>query len=143
MSEFLTQKQEQQIIDAIAQAENKTSGEIKVHIESTCDIDPLNRAMAVFQDLNLYKTERRNAVIVYVAFESKRFAIYGDEGINKVVPTGFWNNAAAEMRNLLKDGKNAEAIIAAVKLCGDNLKQFFPIQTNDTNELSNEISFGK
>jgi uncharacterized membrane protein len=100
MSEFLTQKQEQQIIDAIAQAENKTSGEIKVHIESTCDIDPLNRAMAVFQDLNLYKTERRNAVIVYVAFESKRFAIYGDEGINKVVPTGFWNNAAAEMRNL-------------------------------------------
>jgi uncharacterized membrane protein len=110
MSEFLTQKQEQQIIDAIAQAENKTSGEIKVHIESTCDIDPLNRAMAVFQDLNLYKTERRNAVIVYVAFESKRFAIYGDEGINKVVPTGFWNNAAAEMRKHVE--KNTQYCIA-------------------------------
>jgi uncharacterized membrane protein len=143
MSEFLTAKQEQQIIDAIAEAENKTSGEIKVHVESTCDIDPLNRAMAVFQDLNLYKTERRNAVIIYVAFESKRFAIYGDEGINQVVPKDFWNNAAAQMRSLLSQNKNAEAIIAAVQLCGENLKKFFPIQENDTNELSNDISFGK
>jgi uncharacterized membrane protein len=142
MSVFLSSTQEQQIIDAIAEAEHKTSGEIKVHVESTCSIDSLQRAQQVFQSLKLHETERRNAVLVYVAFESKRFAIVGDEGINQVVPSNFWDEVASHMRSLLKEGKPAEAITYAVAQSGEKLKHFFPIESNDTNELSNDISFG-
>lgn len=142
MSVFLSSSQEQLIIDAIATAEHKTSGEIKVHVESTCNIDPLLRAQQVFESLKLQETEKRNAVLVYVAFESKRFAILGDKGINQVVPVNFWDEIANEMRRLLKESKPADAITHAVQQCGEKLKHFFPIEANDTNELSNDISFG-
>jgi uncharacterized membrane protein len=93
--------------------------------------------------LHLFKTEKRNAVIIYLAVESRKFAIYGDDGINNVVPIGFWNNVANEMKSQLSKGNNSLAIINAVSLCGENLKKHFPIQSDDSNELSNNISFGK
>jgi uncharacterized membrane protein len=141
---FLTKEQEQTIVEAIATAEKQTSGEIKVHIENDCKADePLQRAIEIFTELKMHETELHNGVIIYIAVKARKFAIYGDEGINKVVPEDFWNNVATILKSHFKNNNYAEGIAEAIHLCGEKLKSFFPHQSNDTNELSNDISFGK
>jgi len=144
MQEFLNKAQEQNIVDAIARAEKQTSGEVKVHIESDCaEAEPLKRAIALFEQLKMHETNLRNGVLIYVATKSRKFAIYGDEGINKLVPTDFWNNVAAILKQHFASENFALGLQEAIDLVGEKLHAFFPYNNDDTNELSNDISFGK
>ena len=90
LTDFLSKDDQTRITDAITMAEKRTSGEICVHITPKCGGDVMEAAEKKFNKLGLYKTERRNAVIIYVAYKSKKFAILGDEGINNVVPDDYW-----------------------------------------------------
>src|SRR6478735_3091048 len=87
---FFTETEQQQIIEAIKQAELNTSGEIRLHIEPTCDGDPYERAQKVFESLGMQTTELKNGVLFYLAYKSKKFAIIGDKGIHEKVSQQFW-----------------------------------------------------
>ncbi len=89
-AEFFTQKQQDQIVQSIKDAETNTSGEIKVHIEKECTGDVMQRAKEVFLYLKLHETALRNGVLFYLALDSHKFAILGDAGIDKAVPANFW-----------------------------------------------------
>src|SRR5512133_3532956 len=91
-SEFLGKENEKLIMAAIERAEGQTSGEIRVHIESTCREDVLDRAAWLFKKLKMHKTKEHNGVLIYLSVNDRKFAIIGDAGINKVVPEGFWND---------------------------------------------------
>jgi uncharacterized membrane protein len=140
VEEFLTAEQEQTLIAAIKDAENNTSGEIRVHIEKTSNEPPMERALEVFRFLNMDDTALRNGVLFYIAVESKKFAIIGDEGINKVVPTGFWDEEKELVLSYFKKGDFSTGLELAILEVGKNLKKYFPYQSDDTNELSDEIS---
>ena len=142
VDEFLTKAEEQEIVDAIGKAEKNTSGEIRVHIEKENTIAPLDRAMEVFRNLNMENTEERNGVIIYVAVKSKQFAIYGDKGINEKVGLDFWDCTKDAMANQFKNGNFKQGLIDGILRAGEQLKTHFPYQSDDTNELSNEISRG-
>lgn len=142
-SKYFTKEQQTQIVDAIKIAEKNTSGEIRVHIESKCNEEVLDRAAWLFDSLKMNKTELRNGVLVYVAVDSKKFAIIGDKGINKVVEADFWNVVKDKMRSHFAQGELTEGISEAVLEAGVQLKKFFSYQSDDENELSDEISFGK
>ncbi|MBN2745577.1 MAG: TPM domain-containing protein [Bacteroidales bacterium] len=131
------------ITEAVRLAEKETSGEIRVHIESKCKIDPLDRAAHVFKILKMHQTERRNGVLIYLAVDHRKFAIIGDAGINSVVPDTFWNDVKMKMVEYFTKGDFTEGLVAAIQLAGSKLKDFFPYQSDDINELSDEISFGK
>ena len=137
-------QQKQAILDAISAAESLTSGEIRVHIESHCkDKSILDRAARVFARLEMHKTELRNGVLIYLALEDHQFAVIGDKGIHAKVNDEFWDMVAGAMKPHFAEGKIIDGLVAGVKLCGDELAQDFPIQEDDENELSNEISFGE
>ncbi|MCC7050542.1 MAG: TPM domain-containing protein [Bacteroidia bacterium] len=137
-------KQDQQlIINAIREAENNTSGEIRVHIEKNCKQEVIKQAAFVFEKLGMTNTQQRNGVLIYIAVKDKHFAIIGDKGINEAVPDGFWNNVCDVMKEHLAKGQITQAIITGVLLAGEQLKTFFPHQQNDKNELSDQISFGE
>ena len=140
--EFLSKEDEQAIVAAIQEAELNTSGEIRIHIEATSKKDAFERAQEVFGELLMYKTEQRNGVLLYLAVDDHQFAICGDEGIDKVVADDFWDCTRDVMATNFKEGKFKKGIIAGILNAGEQLKQFFPYQTDDTNELSNEISKG-
>lgn len=142
VEDFLTKLQEQSLIEAIQLAENNTSGEIRVHIEKTVDKPPLERALEVFYFLKMDKTKQRNGVLIYIAVESKKFAILGDEGINNLVPAGFWDSEKELILAHFKKGEFAKGIELAIKEVGQKLVEFFPYQSNDSNELPDEISKG-
>lgn len=140
--DFLTPQEEQKIVTAIALAEKQTSGEIRVHLEEKSDLEPMERAKEVFFQLNMQQTEARNGVLFYVAVSNKKFAVLGDEGINNVVEPNFWESTKEALINQFKNRKFKEGLINGITEAGNQLKAHFPYQTDDENELSNEISKG-
>jgi len=142
MNDFLTPLQEKQIIEAIKSAEKNTSGEIRVHIENNTEKPPMERALEVFYLLKMDATNLKNGVLFYIATESKKFAILGDEGINTKVPENFWDTEKELMLSHFSKGEFAKGMELAILEVGKKLKDFFPYQSNDTNELSDEISKG-
>jgi uncharacterized membrane protein len=142
VEEFLTNAEEQEIVEAIGVAEKNTSGEIRVHIEKENTIAPIDRAVAVFHHLEMEKTKERNGVIIYVAVKSKHFAIYGDEGIHDIVGTHFWDSTKDIMASHFKNVNFNQGLIDGILKAGEQLKTHFPHHDDDTSELSNEISKG-
>jgi uncharacterized membrane protein len=141
--EFLGKENEELIIKAIEKAEHQTSGEIRIHIESKCKAEVLDRAAWLFKKLKMHETKDRNGVLIYLSINDRKFAIIGDSGINKVVPEGFWNDVKEMMIGHFIKGEFAIGLINGIEKAGEHLKQFFPWQTNDVNELPDEISYGK
>ncbi|MES2779408.1 MAG: TPM domain-containing protein [Bacteroidota bacterium] len=139
---FFTDTEQQQIVEAIKQAELNTSGEIRVHIEPTCEGDPYERAQKVFESLGMDATDLKNGVLFYVAYTSKKFAILGDKGIHEKVSQQFWDAEKELLLQHFKEGSYAEGLIKAIGDAGQKLKTYFPYAADDTNELSNDISFG-
>lgn len=144
MKETITEEDEQIIVQAIQEAEQNTSGEIRVHIENYCDIPVLDRATQVFAYLHMHQTQQRNGVLFYVAMKSHKFAVLGDAGINSVVPPNFWQEVTNLVIGYFKEGKYSEGLKQGILLAGQQLKAYFPHQgEKDRNELKDDVSFGE
>ena len=139
---FFTQDQKLAITKAITQSELQTSGEIRLHIDSNCEVNVLDSATLIFRKLKMHKTELRNGVLFYLAVTDKKFAILGDKGINEKVPENFWDNIKELMLDYFKKQQFTEGLCKGIEMAGEKLKTHFPLQSNDTNELTNEISIG-
>jgi uncharacterized membrane protein len=140
---FLSEKEKKQILNAIESAELNTSGEIRFHIENKLKGDLMDRAAFIFDKLGMQRTEERNGVQFYLAVKSRKFAILGDIGINKVVPDNFWDEIKDKMQVHFKNNEFAQGIVEGINIAGEKLKEFFPYQSDDKNELSDEISYGE
>lgn len=139
----LTEEEKKSIVAAIQEAERNTSGEIRVHLENHCKKDVLDRAAEVFATLKMHETELRNGVLFYLAMKDHRLAILGDRGINQKVPEHFWEDIRDLMVSRFKEGKYSEGLAEGIIMAGKQLKSHFPYQTDDQNELSDDISFNK
>lgn len=138
---ILNREEDRRVVEAIKQAELNTSGEIKVHIENRCKGDVEERSIAVFNRLKLNETKLRNGVLIYLSVKDHKFAILGDEGINNAVEEGFWNDVKDLMLNHFREGRFTEGLEQGIQRCGEKLKTYFPYQTDDINEIPDEISY--
>jgi uncharacterized membrane protein len=143
--EFFTDTEKQRLVAAIKQAEQNTSGEVRVFIESKCRfMDALDRAKEIFFRLEMDQTEERNATLVYVAVKDKQAAIFGDQGIHQKVGDQYWQSEVMKMLQRFKHEQLAEGISLAVTDLGQALQQYFPYNKDtDKNELPDEIVFGR
>jgi uncharacterized membrane protein len=141
LKSFFSDAEKEIIVNAIRTAETNTSGEIRVHIENHCNGDLMNRAASVFALLDMHKTALRNGVLFYLAVKDKKFAILGDAGINKVVPSDFWEQIKMQMKSAFAQHDFAQGLATGILTAGEQLKKNFPYQSNDVNELSDDISF--
>ena len=142
-SSFFSKEQQAQILSAVKEAEMETSGEVRVHIESSLQGDVLDRAAWLFKKLGMDKTAERNGVLFYLAVNDRKFAIIGDAGINAKVPSGFWDDISEILKKNFKEGKFTEGLSEGILLAGEHLKTHFPHKQDDVNELPDEISFDK
>lgn len=139
---MLSASEQQQVLASIAAAEAATSGELRVHLEATCQKEPVSRAIEVFHELGMQQTAQRNGVLIYLAFEDRQFAIIGDTGIDTLVPANFWDSVRDVMLAQFKAGQIAQGLCDGILQAGEQLSKYFPPQQNDPNELPNQISFG-
>ncbi|MCZ4245432.1 TPM domain-containing protein [Pedobacter punctiformis] len=133
--------EQDKIAKAIADAENATSGEIRIAIDKHCEGNAYEKAIEYFTKLNMDKTAQRNGVLIYLAHADHKFAIIGDSGINRVVPDNFWETTKVAMNAHFANGNLADGIVAGVALAGEKLALFFPYQAGDINELPNDIVY--
>lgn len=138
---FFTAEEQERIVNAIAEAEKNTSGEIRVHLESKCTTEVLDRAAQVFAKLHMHKTKERNGVLFYLAAEDRKFAILGDAGINGKTGSDFWDKIKRGMAEEFSKGNFADGLVNGILEAGEQLKIHFPYQSDDVNELPNDISF--
>lgn len=141
VSEFITREQQERILSSIREAEQNTSGEIRVHIETTITGDVLDRAAWIFRKIGMHKTESRNGVLFYLAITNKSFAVIGDMGINSKVTDSFWDDIKAVLEEHFKKGKFTEGLVKGILMAGEQLAVHFPWDKDDINELPDEISF--
>ena len=142
VEDFLTDKEEQEIIKAIRTAEQNTSGEIRVHIERSSKIDIFDRALEVFHLLKMDNTKLQNGVLIYLAIDDRNFVIYGDKGINDVVASNFWDSTKDIMVSYFKSGNYTKGLVEGILKAGEQMEKHFPWEHMDKNELPDNISKG-
>lgn len=142
---LFTVEENEIIVSAIRQAEMRTSGEIRVFVESHCKfMDPMDRALEIFAKLQMGNTQFKNAVILYIALKDHQLAVYGDAGINEKVGDEFWKASVQRILSHFNKNDYAGGISNCVKEIGESLYQHFPYSKElDKNELPDEIIFGK
>ena len=143
VEKFFSKEQKKQIVNAIKESEKETSGEIRVHIESSFKKDTLERTVHLFEKLKMHETQLHNGTLIYLAVKDKKFAIFGDEGINEVVPDNFWQDVRDIMQNEFSAGNFSAGLVQGIDLIGQKLKEYFPYKDDDINELSDDISVGE
>ena len=143
--DFFNAEEKQLITEAIRHAEQMTSGEVRVFVESKCSyMDAIDRAAELFFNLQMQKTDDRNAVLIYIAMGDHQLAVFGDEGIHKKVGNEYWNTEVKKMITNFNRDNYAEGISEVVKDIGEALTKHFPYNNDtDKNELPDEIVFGK
>lgn len=142
---FFTAEENQHILEAIQQAEKKTSGEIRVFVESKCSyMDALDGAKEIFFKHQMQNTTERNAVLIYLAIRDRQFAIFGDEAIHKKVGDLYWQRLVKHMISHFNKNNFAEGIRSSILEIGKELEKHFPHHKyTDKNELSDDILFGR
>ena len=142
MARFFSRDEEQRILDAIREAEAGSSGELRVHVQPRCRGDAYAEGRRVFARLGMTRTAQRNGVLFFLATRDRAFAVVGDEGIHAVVPAGFWQSTVDAMAARFAAGDFVGGLAAGIREAGRALRQYFPHQRNDVNELKDDIHYG-
>lgn len=141
--ELRSKESQERVVKAIEEAELNTSGEIRVHVESVCEGDPVKRAVEAFDNLKMGETALKNGVLIYIAHDSHKVAIIGDTGINEKVGPDYWKEILDGLKKDFASSNVTAGLCQAIINVGKQLKVLFPYQGNDINEQSNEVSFDK
>jgi uncharacterized membrane protein len=141
MSNFLTEYQMASLVEAIQSAEDHSTGEIRVHIDSHSGGNNAEIAFNVFKSLCQNKTAEKNAVLFHVNFEEHYLTIIGDEGIHQKVRQTFWDRLHDEITAEFAKGNYHDGLRNGIIKTGYELKKHFPVSGENFNELSNEITF--
>lgn len=144
---FFTEDEQKRLREAIAAAERRTSGEIRLHVEgdvpkkAPANGDPYQRAREVFAALGMHDTAERNGVLVYLATRSRKFAIVGDEQLHQRVGDAFWNDVRDLLVQQFGRDRFVEGLEGGIASIGEKLREHFPYREGDRNELSDDISY--
>ena len=143
--DFFSEEEKKQIVLAIREAEQQTSGEIRVYVESHCRfVDPIDRAAEVFASLKMHETTGQNAVLLYLAVKDRQLAIFGDTAIHEKVGNQFWNQEVKQMLARFQNDQYADTVAHVIHDIGAALKYHFPFdRQTDVNELPDDIVFGR
>ncbi len=141
---FYSIAENDEILKAIRDNEENTSGEIRVYIESRCAyVEPFERAKEIFLKLKMDQTTHRNAVLIYIAYRHKEFAFCSDENLFKKTNQSFWDSLRNQLVKDFTNGHKKEGVIRCINHIGRKLEKLFPFNGENKNELPDEIIFGK
>ncbi len=139
MRHFFSKLDSDRIVEAIAEAEKKSSGQVRVHVTHRKPENLEQRAERRFEKLGMTRTAHRNGVLIYIAPKLRRFRILGDTGVHEKCGDEFWKETAAEMEDLFRRGEFTEGVVKGVQKAGDLLALHFPHSARDVNELPDQI----
>jgi uncharacterized membrane protein len=131
---------EPRVLAAIRDAEQLTSGEIRVLLARHAASDPVAAAQKHFQRLRMTHTKHRNAVLIFVAPKSRTFAVIGDAGVHEKCGDAFWRELAAAMETQFRAGDFTGGLVHGIARAGALLAEHFPREPDDRNELPDTVA---
>jgi uncharacterized membrane protein len=138
--EFLSKLEHDQIVRAIQDAELKSAGQIRVHIQrGKLEGDPLAAAQRKFHRLGMHKTREHNAVLIFVAPRAHKFAVVGDRAIHEKCGNSLWQGVVAKMRDHFRNERFSDALVDAVRDLGEVLAEHFPRTRDGGTKLPDEV----
>ncbi|MCF7807404.1 MAG: TPM domain-containing protein [Candidatus Marinimicrobia bacterium] len=140
--EIFSDQDLEEISEAIKVFEGRTSGEIVISFNTTSNGQPYKTTRRIFEKAKLFNTKERNATLITLFLTEQKFAVYGDEGIHARVPENFWEETVEAMRTAFTNGQMKAGLLKGINALGENLSKYFPVDTDDVNELSNDLKFG-
>jgi uncharacterized membrane protein len=139
VTHYFSQFDSDRIVQAISDAEARTSAEIRVHVTRRVPEDLEERALRRFHLLGMTRTAERNGVLVYIAPRAHKFRVLGDVAIHEKAGADFWTAVAAAMEGHFKKGEFTDGVVEAVRTIGEKLAAHFPRRAGDVNELPNAL----
>jgi uncharacterized membrane protein len=126
--------------EAIKEAEQQTSGEIRVSISRFFWGSVRRAAERAFVRLDMMETADRNGILFFILPSRKSFAVIGDAGIHARVGQEFWDGLALILRAKFREKQFTKGLLEAVTAAGAQLSSHFPyVGVSDVNELPDEV----
>jgi uncharacterized membrane protein len=141
LDQLITPEEQNRLLDKIARIEKRSSGEVRIHVTGRRIEEPLEAARRTFTSLGMTATERRNGVLVFLSLPSRRFAIVGDEEIDRVAPPGYWDHLRDALAERFAAGRYCEGLLEILDEVESVLLQHFPYEKGDVDELPDDISY--
>jgi uncharacterized membrane protein len=130
---------------AIALAESRTSGEIRVSVAGFFVGNSRHLAERAFDRLGLHATQQRNGVLLLIAPARRQVVVLGDEAIHAIVGNAFWEDIAARVGARFREEHFTQGVVEAVDAIGEALALHFPAGAEtdgNPNELPDAIDLG-
>ena len=140
MKKFFSALDHDRIVAAIAGAESRTSGQIRVHVTHQRPRNLEQRAHRRFELLGMTATPERNGVLIYIAPNIRKFRILGDRGVHEKCGDEFWTETAREIESHFRNGEFTDGIVHGITRAGELLAEHFPKQQGAANVLGDEIT---
>jgi uncharacterized membrane protein len=140
MTSYFAKFDSDRIVAAIAAAEKKTSGEIRVHITRRIPKNLEHRAKLRFEKLGMTKTKERNGVLIYIAPRAHAFRVLGDTAIHEKCGDAFWQEVASAMTDSFRRAEWTEGVVKGIERVGEVLATHFPRRSGDVNQLPDEVT---
>ena len=141
LDRLIAPEEQNRLLDKIARIEKRSSGEVRIHVTDRRVKDPLDAARRTFTSLGMASTRRRNGVLVFLSLPSRRFAIVGDEGIDRVTPPEYWDGLRDALARRLAAGQYCEGLLEILDRVEAVLAEHFPYEKGDVDELPDDISY--
>lgn len=95
-------------------------------------------ARAAFVDHEVFATRDRSGVLLYLSLLEHRVVVLADSGVEACVHPGEWDEIVAGIVRGIREGRAAEALIAAIGRCGEILdRRGLQRRADDADELAN------
>jgi uncharacterized membrane protein len=124
--EFKKSLHHDNVVAAIREAEQKTSGEIRVVVSPRHIEDPVAKAQKEFVRLGMANSPLHNGVLIFVAPRAHKFAVIGDKAVHEKCGDEFWQKLTEAMTGYFRKSEFTEGIIHGIKKAGELLAEHFP-----------------
>ncbi len=97
------------------------------------------RALEVFHQSHVSQTKDRTGIMIYISLLEKRVEIMADNGISSKLPEDYWQEVVSDLILNIRLGQTVKGMAKSISECGNKLIEFFPIQSDDQNEICDEL----
>lgn len=129
---------------ALKEAEQRTSGEIRVSVAPFFWGNVRKAAERAFEHLGMTATRERNGVLFFVVPSRHQFVVLGDAGIHARVGQSFWEDVARAVSERFHAGDFTGGLENGIRVVGEQLATHFPhAGPTDVNELPDTVHVGR
>ncbi len=97
------------------------------------------RALNEFYNKRVHHTQRSTGILIFVSLDEHRALVIGDDLISEKLNSEDWQEVVQLLLNGIKSKKMAQGFLDAIERAGELLKNNFPAEKNNANELENHL----